>query len=231
MQCKVENQRNLAAMICWCIWNARNNLIWNGKFQQGVRLIQMAEESLTAWQIARREQSNNARDGVVNRVQKWRKPQVGWLKCNVDAAIFNQLGVIGLGCVIRDEYGSFVAAKSETRIGPLEPNLAEGMCCKEAFSWVKSLGYTKVIIELDAQQLIQALNNSVSDHSYYGVLVDDCKILSKDLSECLFVFAKRSANHVAHVLARAVGSTTDRGVWLYNPPSFIFEVMYLDNYE
>ena len=75
------------------------------------------------------------------------------------------------------------------------------------------------------------MNNSVNDHSYYGVLVDDCKILSKDLSECLFVFAKRSTNHVAHVLARAAGSTTDRGVWLYNPPSFISKVMSLDNYE
>ena len=123
--------------------------------------------------------------------------------------------------MIWDEIGNYVAAKNEIFVGPLEPDLAEGMCCKEALSWVKNLGFIKVVIELDAQQLIQALHNSDRDYSYFGALVNDCKILSKDLSECSFVFTKRLANHVAHVLARAVGSRTDRGVWLYNPPSFI----------
>ena len=133
--------------------------------------------------------------------------------------------------MIRDENGNYVAAKNATIIGPLEPALAEGMCCKEALSWVKNLGFSKVIMESDAQQLIQALHKTDRDYSYFGALVDDCKILSKDLSECSFEFAKRSANCVAHVLARAAGSRTDRGEWLYNPPSFIFHVLALDNSE
>ena len=82
--------------------------------------------------------------------------------------------------MIRDEIENYVAAKNETFIGPLEPDLAKGMCCKEALSWVKNLGFTKVVIESDAQQLIQALHNYDRDYSYFGALVEDCKILSKD---------------------------------------------------
>ena len=56
---------------------------------------------------------------------------------------------------------------------------------------MKNLGFTKVIIESDAQQLIQVLHNSDRNYSYFDTLVDNCEILSKDLHECSFVFTKK----------------------------------------
>ena len=41
----------------------------------------------------------------------WRKPDIGWLKCNVDAVVFFQQDIIEYGCVIRDEQGYLIAAK------------------------------------------------------------------------------------------------------------------------
>ncbi|XP_024042737.1 uncharacterized protein LOC127899877 [Citrus sinensis] len=41
----------------------------------------------------------------------WETPLGGRLKCNVDAAVFDSRGQIGLGSVIRDSTGAFVAAR------------------------------------------------------------------------------------------------------------------------
>ena len=123
-----------------------------------------------------------------------------------------------------------MATRNEVFIGPMELALAEAMCCKEALSWLKSLGYNKVIVESDAQQLIHALHDSYGDFSYFGSLVDDCKIISRDLGECLFVFTKRSMNQVAHSL-KATGSMSDREVWFFNLLLFISHVLSLNNYE
>ena len=124
-----------------------------------------------------------------------------------------------------------MVARNEVLTGLMEPTLTEAMSCKEALSWLKSLGYNKVIVESNAQQLIHALQDSNGDLSYFGFIVDDCKIMSKDLGEYLFVFAKRLANQVAHSLVRAAGSMFDRRVWFFSLPLFISHILALDNYE
>lgn len=42
--------------------------------------------------------------------QKWKKPEEGWIKCNFDGARDEQGAVGGVGIVIRDAAGDFVAA-------------------------------------------------------------------------------------------------------------------------
>lgn len=41
--------------------------------------------------------------------RKWSRPPPGWVKMNVDAAIF-QDGCIGVGSVLRDSQGKFMKA-------------------------------------------------------------------------------------------------------------------------
>ena len=41
-------------------------------------------------------------DGV-----KWQRPNLGFLKCNCDAAIFEKEGYTGMGCVQRDSHNGF----------------------------------------------------------------------------------------------------------------------------
>ena len=164
-------------------------------------------------------------------IQKWQKPNEGWFKCNVDAALLNQYNQIGYGCVIRDDQGEFIAARNGVLNGPMNPALAKALSCKEALSWLKNLSYNKVIVELDAQQLVHALQGFQEDLSYFGSIVEDCKILSKDLGDCTFVFVKQSANQMAHSLAKATDSMLDQGVWFFNLPFFISHVLALDKHE
>ena len=63
----------------------------------------------------------------------------------------------------------------------------------------------------DAQQVISVLNNTVEDLSYFGSVISDCKILTKNLVECSFVFVNRSANQVTHILIRVTDFLSDQG--------------------
>ena len=174
--------------------------------------MRSTEDMLGQWQQARIVNYQNLQRREENLQQRWKKLENGWLKCNMDATLFNQQGKIGFGCIIRDENGALVAARNDLLKGPMIPAIAEAICCKESLSWIKSLGYSRLIMELDAQKIILAIHGSYGENSYFGTLIDDCKILSKDLGKCSFVFSKRSANQVAHSLARAAGSESSRGV-------------------
>lgn len=50
----------------------------------------------------------------------WSSPLSGWLKINVDAAVFMN-GGIGVAAVIRDDQGAFVAARAMKIQGAWKP--------------------------------------------------------------------------------------------------------------
>ena len=49
-------------------------------------------------------------------------------------------------------------------------------------------------MESDALQVINAVKDVHGDSSHFGAIIDDCKVLSKDLGECVFKFVRRSPN-------------------------------------
>ncbi|XP_031111845.1 uncharacterized protein LOC116015819 [Ipomoea triloba] len=64
----------------------------------------------------------------------WTPPPANKLKCNIDAAIFDDGA--GFGMVMRDLEGKFVAAYARIDCGK-DPLLAESMAVKEALTWLK----------------------------------------------------------------------------------------------
>lgn len=150
----------------------------------------------------------------------WTKPPSGWIEINVDAASSLQTGILGMGCVVRDEYGSFYRAQSKRMVRRLQPKEAESLSLKEALSWIKQWQNYRCIFESDAKSLVDALHLS-GGQSYFHTMVEDCKELIKHFQEVLVVFVPRSANIVAHLLATAAYSTSDYREWYATPPDFI----------
>lgn len=58
-----------------------------------------------------------------------------------------------------------------------EPELAEAVSCREAFSWLKNKGILKVSNILDAQNNVNCFNNYVSFVSPIGIVLDDFRKL------------------------------------------------------
>ncbi|XVE73368.1 hypothetical protein DITRI_Ditri11bG0112400 [Diplodiscus trichospermus] len=89
--------------------------------------------------------------------------------------MFENNSLLGIGMVIRDEDGYFLAGKSlmlASRVSVLE---GEAIGLKEALSWMKSLNYQRVIFEMDALNVVKALSTPVQDLSEFGDAILGCR--------------------------------------------------------
>ncbi|XP_074351999.1 uncharacterized protein LOC141691158 [Apium graveolens] len=144
--------------------------------------------------------------------EQWKIPDRDTIKINVDAAIFKNENRFGHGFSARDYTGKLIEARSVCRFGRVKADLAEALAFKEVLSWVKTKQWNKVIIETDCIKVVQALRSSVSLVSTFGLFISDCKQLLHDIADAEFCFIKRSANRVAHCLARQSCLFPDRSI-------------------
>lgn len=101
-----------------------------------------ATNLLVEWKKAQAEkvsEHSHARGPMV--ICKWVKPQQHWVKANIDAALFDDIGCIGMGSVVRDAEGQFLMARSRRREGLVPPREAEALSLKEALSWLKDTNF------------------------------------------------------------------------------------------
>jgi len=90
----------------------------------------------------------------------WVPPSNPWFKINTDAAIFKNLGLMGIGTVIRDHTGTVIAALSQhlhLLLGPLEVE-AKAMDVAVLFAW--DVGVQDFIFETDSHVIFTALLGS-----------------------------------------------------------------------
>ena len=69
--------------------------------------------------------------------QKLMKPDIGSFKCKFDVAWEEQRGVGGVGVMIRNDRGDFVAAMATRHVAISSPQLADTMAARDAAFLVK----------------------------------------------------------------------------------------------
>ncbi|CAI9787317.1 unnamed protein product [Fraxinus pennsylvanica] len=111
----------------------------------------------------------------------------------------------------------------------VDPLIAETLGVREALSWIKSNFSGVQTIEMDALLVYSALQNDGVDNSYLGILIEECRLIAREMSNLKFNWVRKSANKVAHTLAKAASSLHDIVDWSYFPPSFISNVADLMN--
>ncbi|XP_074374534.1 uncharacterized protein LOC141714940 [Apium graveolens] len=206
-------------MLCWSLWQHQNDWVWNRNATSPFGVRSRACSMFTEWQRAREENSGpNMKQQGVSR--SWCKPPAGWIKINVDAACTQNSQQVGVGCIIRDEGGNFLRARSTVLPGRLQPREAEALSLKEAFAWTKEWMNSKCIFEYDAKLLVDAVNSG-QGNTYFHAMVEDCIDILKYFDEVLVCFSFRSANMVAHELARAAYSMSGSMEWTCTAPDFI----------
>ena len=127
----------------------------------------------------------------------------------MDAALFSAKGLVGVGCVLRDSTGSFIAAKATTINLQVQPREAKAMRVREALSWIKHDNRLNIIVEMDAKLVYDALYTSPISNSPFGMIIEDGKKIVESLGNVTFSLLRRFANSVAHVVARALGSMSN----------------------
>lgn len=105
----------------------------------------------------------------------WTKSDLGTIKLNIDGAIFDVDGKFGFGCVARNHVGEVIDVMAEARQEIVQPEVVEALGVKEALSWIKAKGWNRVQVESDCLTTIQAINNSISMVSMFGLIIEDCR--------------------------------------------------------
>lgn len=110
----------------------------------------------------------------------------------------------------RDSSGMVREAFASCHWGSVDPGIAEAIGVREALSWIKRKEWAKGEIESNCLIVVQAIQSSVEMISYFGSIISDCRVLLRELKHVVLRFVKRSANRVAHNLARASSIVSDR---------------------
>ncbi|XP_062107623.1 uncharacterized protein LOC133818639 [Humulus lupulus] len=158
----------------------------------------------------------------------WTKPPQGQLKVNVDAALFRETNSFSFVGVARDHLGAFVEVFSVCRLGLVSPELAEVMGIREALSWIKRKNWRNIVVETDSLLVVQALRSNLELDSYFGCLIQECKILLRDSISVSVVFVKRTANGTAHALARESTMVAVRSLFKEDLSSSFWTVLLRD---
>lgn len=84
---------------------------------------------------------------------------MGWLKCNVDGALFENFAAISV--VFKDEQGLFMGGFVKPNLYFSRPEIVEAFGIREALSWICDCTRECVHVESDCLRVIQAINFSV----------------------------------------------------------------------
>ncbi|XP_074361952.1 uncharacterized protein LOC141702152, partial [Apium graveolens] len=156
----------MISMVCWSIWKARNDEIWNNRKSRAGNVVSNAIAYLSQWKDVQKMGNNNLpRPGnSTGSLERWSKPDIGCVKVNCDATIFNNSNQFGVGWIVRDERGKLVHAACLSFQGKPEVHFAEAVGMREALSWVKS--------ELDNNR-----GSSVLNLQHQVIVETDCQIV------------------------------------------------------
>lgn len=193
-------------MVAWPIWNNRNDVVWKQKGREYTEIVTSPTQILNNWEFAQ-DKSFDSSFGFITQTEGdmcWKQPMLGTVKVNTDAALFEDSDICSYAMVARDHNGQMLKAKSSCRQGRSNPELAEAIGIREALSWVKEQDWPTVVVDCDWLLDVNL--------SYFGRVIDECKKLLVEFESrnVTLKFVKRSANKIAHYLAKYSSFLTDR---------------------
>ena len=139
-------------------------------------------------------------------------------KLNFDAATFENES--GVGAVIRNAVGDVMASISARGAAVVDSEEAEALACRKAMEFAIAAGFSELIVEGDNAMVMSAVSSTSPNWSRLGVIYDDIGCLAAGLRYVAFSCIRRSANSVAHSLARYANVLDEEVVWLLedSPP-------------
>ncbi|MCI19155.1 cytochrome P450 [Trifolium medium] len=81
----------------------------------------------------------------------WCKPRPGTLKCNVDAACYEEANQYCIGACLRDAEGKVIHAYMKKFEGKPEVREAEAVALLEALNWLQQYNMQQIQIETDCR--------------------------------------------------------------------------------
>ena len=190
--------RLLFPFAVWLIWRIRNQLVFNGKNPNlNLPLVinsQVVEFMHCVPSLRQPTQS------VIRRV-RWERPPSGWKKLNTDGSCIGNLRSSGCGGAVRDEHGEWIAGFSRY-IGTSSSIVAEMWALRDGLVLCKNLNIQCLVVELDANMIVNVLTKPDYANNIISPILDDCKQMLTQFQQVQIRHFFRQANCCADLMAR-----------------------------
>ena len=165
---------------------------------------------------------------IAENENNWQPPPVFKFKLNFDAAVFTDLECSGMGVIIHNEKGEVMGVKSAKGPRVMDSLEAKALACCDAIEFVVDIGLSDIVIEGYCVQVINAIKDCKVNLSRLGHVIEDIQVLISVLRWADVRWVKRSANLVAHSLARYAKNISNDVMWLEDSPPPPLESLYHD---
>ena len=150
------------------------------------------------------------------RWNSWKQPEEGFLKLNWHAAINKGTQRMGVGIIARDHGGAVVAAMCTSRPYICDPATAEALAVWILAEFCCRFGFTHIVVEGDAMEIVLALQRADICRGRYGHFVEEAKHLLNQSLSWSVQHVRREANNVAHQLVQKAALRDEENIWLLN---------------
>jgi hypothetical protein len=231
------------AAICYGIWYARNQQVFEHRHIEEHETISKAQISLQEFTLAQLTTHNNTSGNTLNQdsrssnnqsytrrsnaPKKWKKPRPDTIKINCDANLARP-GRWGFGAMYRDSDGELLAAATWERPGSDDAELAEACALYYAILLAIDCCFQNIEVESDNASVIDLLKSSdFYPRSYVGNYVWGIHCNSHRFRAWSFNHISRNANKSAHCLA-ALAHLEPNRIWLEETPSSLVSILCSD---
>lgn len=196
-----EFYRILVCCAMWSIWKERNLAIFESKKPNPIETLHKTNMLQADYHSHWIDLSQGcAPQGQIRHVDRvWRPPPRGVTKLNIDASFTEKRKIAHAGIVARNEKGQIVAGLA--KIFPAtSPLMAEALSFREPLTFAGSMGMTRIIVESDSLELVQACRNKIVRGEVFNI-VKDIVFLKTQFQHSAFTWVSRVGNGVAHQVA------------------------------
>ncbi|RYR08900.1 hypothetical protein Ahy_B05g076767 [Arachis hypogaea] len=206
--------------VCWCIWKARNEHIFQQTKVNPEKVIIYSEHLATEYHNATKglnidNKPKVGKNGESKRIT-WRPPPHNKVKVNTDAVFHRETGMAALAAVVRDWQGKIITETTST-FRTTSALAVKAQAYRETFILIKNLQIANCIIETDCLPLVQAIKARTPLAESDAIIRDILQLLD-EAPDVGATWTPQEGNKFAHQLAAMVVWNQLQRQWTINPP-------------
>lgn len=160
--------------------------------------------------------------------ERWKAPDAGWIKINVDGAFDSISNEGGLGIIIRDHLGAVLLSAWFFISAGSDAEEMEALACKEGLCLAAEWCNQRAILSTDCSTIAEILNSRDLRRSQLKFILEEALDAGDRLPLWVVTHSKRESNGAAHELAQLAKRMKHSAVWRFASPVCVEQIIARD---